>query len=229
VQGYSFARKANLAFIETSSQYFSEDGSETADFNRTLSTLGSFFSKNQENGNEFNIVLNHYALFCDDTPNNEIYNCARGAKNLASLKKKLTDATQNNAPTDLYIGAYQNNYERSYPYRKERFMTLEASRYNRGDFINLNEGTGGYDLIESASTNKKAFTAVKTAGRPGFGILTIKGNGELRKKNASDIISIQTAARKIYDTHSIALDKSSQISKSILSEAYISNENLNEM
>lgn len=46
MQGYSFTRKANLAFIEVGSQYFSIDGSETSEFKRTLSSLSSFFSKN---------------------------------------------------------------------------------------------------------------------------------------------------------------------------------------
>lgn len=62
-------------------------------------------------------------------------------------------------------------------------MTLEQSRYGRGDFININEGTGGLTLKDPISKTKKVFTAVRTGGRAGFGIMTIKGNGELKKQN----------------------------------------------
>jgi hypothetical protein len=53
-------------------------------------------------------------------------------------------------------------------------------------------------------------------------LLTIKGNGELRKKNITDIISTQTIARKIYGSHQ------SQ-SSSILTKQYLENENISEL
>lgn len=34
---------------------------------------------------------------------------------------------------------------------------------------------------------------------PGFGLLTINGNADLKAKKATDIISSQTVARKIYE------------------------------
>ena len=51
MQSFSFTGKANLAFIEVGEQYFSINGSESNQFKRTLSSLSSFFSKNQEKGN----------------------------------------------------------------------------------------------------------------------------------------------------------------------------------
>jgi hypothetical protein len=62
-------------------------------------------------------------------------------------------------------------------------MTLEQSRYKRGDFININEGAGGIGLSDPIAKTQKIFTAFRDFGKAGFGILTIKGDGELRKKN----------------------------------------------
>jgi hypothetical protein len=126
-------------------------------------------------------VFNHFPLFCSNSdPANSTYNCKKGTTNLASLKALLSSPNNSFAPTDLYVDAYQNNYERNYPYRNGNFMNLEQSRYRRGDFININEGTGGLGLTDPISTIQKSFTAVRTNGNAGFGLLTIKGNGDLK-------------------------------------------------
>ena len=52
-------------------------------------------------------------------------------------------------------------------------------------------------------------------------MLTVKGNGEL-KKNLTDVISKQTIARKIYQSH---LSQSS----SVLNKQYLENENISEL
>lgn len=80
-QGYSFTRKVNLAFIETNSQYFSEKGEESEDYKRMLASVEKFFSNNEVNGNEFSIVLSHYALFCSEnasTDQQQSYSCRNG-------------------------------------------------------------------------------------------------------------------------------------------------------
>lgn len=70
------------------------------------------------------------------------------------------------------------------------------------------------------------FTAVRDIRRRGFGLLTIKGNGELRKKNQSAVIAKQTVARKIYEVQKHAADQGEE---SVLDEEYMKEENLNEL
>jgi hypothetical protein len=55
-------------------------------------------------------------------------------------------------------------------------MTLEQSRYGRGDFINVNEGVAGLDSAIVLPKTENLFTAVRD-NRAGFGLLTIKGYG----------------------------------------------------
>lgn len=135
MQGFRFPRKANIALVETSSQYFHKNNNPTKSFNRTLTALENFFISNQENGTEFSIVLNHYPIFCDETAEatTDSYNCLEGEQKLQPLKDLIV-----NSNTDLYIGAYQNNYERTFQYQNNQFLTLENSRYRRGSLISLN-------------------------------------------------------------------------------------------
>ncbi len=55
-------------------------------------------------------------------------------------------------------------------------MTLEQSRYGRGDFINVNEGVAGLDSAVALPKTENVFTAIRDT-RVGFGLLTIKGYG----------------------------------------------------
>jgi hypothetical protein len=43
-------------------------------------------------------------------PTNSTYSCGKGATNLDALKDLLSAKDKQYQPTDLYIGAYQNNY-----------------------------------------------------------------------------------------------------------------------
>jgi hypothetical protein len=86
MQGYSFARKVNIIFLETSSQYYEDDAKVTAEFNGTLAALQSFLSGREQNGNEFNIVLNHFPLFCSDSDDGSPFSCQQALDNLAPLK-----------------------------------------------------------------------------------------------------------------------------------------------
>jgi hypothetical protein len=78
-------------------------------------------------------------------------------------------------------------------------------------------------LADPVTNNQNSFTVVRTIGSPGFGILTIKGNSDLKKKNVTTIISTQTAARKIYQQSMSHQSKSgnSDVDNSILSEDYL--------
>jgi hypothetical protein len=51
MQGYSLARKVNVIFLETSTQYYAENDKLTAEFNRTLDSLKSYLSSREKNGN----------------------------------------------------------------------------------------------------------------------------------------------------------------------------------
>lgn len=102
-------------------------------------------------------------------------------------------------------------------------MTLEQSRYGRGDFININEGVAGLDSPIILPKTENVFTAVRDQ-RPGFGLLTIKGYGELRQKAPDAVIEKQTVARRIYDQQHARGSGSD-----LLDEAYLKNEDLSEL
>lgn len=140
----------------------------------------------------------------------------------------MLDSPTKYPPLDLYISSYLNDYERNYAYRNRNFMTLEQSRYKRGDFINLNEGTGGRGLNDPIPKTQMSFTAVRASGKVGFGILTIKGDGELKRKNQSDVIEKQISARKIYDNDKQKHEEEVEVGR-ILNEAYLQSEDINEL
>lgn len=109
MQGYSLARKVNVIFLETSSQYYAEDAKSTAEFNRTLDSLKSYLSGREQNGNEFNIVLNHFPLFCSDQGDGSQFSCQQALVNLAPLKEQLSSGVDY-PPVDLYIAAFLDDY-----------------------------------------------------------------------------------------------------------------------
>jgi hypothetical protein len=102
-------------------------------------------------------------------------------------------------------------------------MTLEQSRYGRGDFISVNEGVAGLDSAVILPKTENVFTAVRDQ-RPGFGLLTIKGYGELRQKAPDAVIEKQTVARRIYDQQ-----HTRGSGGDILDEDYLKSEDLSEL
>lgn len=109
MQAYSLARKVNVIFLETSTQYYAEEDELTAEFNRTLDSLKSYLSSRQQNGNEFNIVLNHFPLFCSDQDDGSPFSCQQAVDKLAPLRQQLSSGVDY-PPVDLYIAGFLDDY-----------------------------------------------------------------------------------------------------------------------
>lgn len=91
VQTYMFGDKVNIALIETGGQYFALPNKTSDEFPRTLTSLEAFISDSRDQGNQFTLVFNHYAVSCSAAADHSSpYNCDVGAKNLAPLQTVLS-------------------------------------------------------------------------------------------------------------------------------------------
>ena len=228
MQGYSFPRKAKIALIETSDQYYSENGKPQATFNRTMDSLEQFFNKDQLIGDEFKIVINRFALVCGGLDlDHSSYDCQRGAENMKSLRSWLTTRTDKYEPIDLYISGHHGSYYRNFPFVDGSFLSLEEDRYPRNQFVSLNEGTGGKGV---PIIGEKTANEVIETNNKGFGILTIKGNSTMKDKTVQEINQARDAVERALEVNKGPNASHQQVLNRVkLTEEYLKREDLTEM